>query len=473
MSRSFYSLAIFFTALSIFAALLHSIMYFQLDAQVYTLQSFPLWYAYLTVVSLIASVMILKYYHYKDYKFTFWTGTIFVGASVVQFVVVYSLFTGVRTLGVCYIPLVLIVLTASIVYGLSLAFSSTRVRPWLRAGGILACVFGLILLATVIWSKSPEDVQKNTTAQTIHQWVSLAGVLIPFLFIMNFLDERRILRKANVNAPPPPQRSPEIIMVVCVIAIVPMLFIGPKIWNERYWLHDWNSKAPEREKQLAKPFEARIYVNGQGDTLRYRLFRPVQYDTTKKYPLVVCLHHGGSHGTDNVKQVDGSQPAQMLYQQRTKFPAFLFVPQCPPGTNWGGIPGPLSTESLVFETIAALENEFSIDTTRRYVTGTSMGGFGSWHFISTHPEMFAAAIPICGGGDPKYAQAIASVPVWAFHGEKDRSVPVSLSRDMIEGMKKAGGDPKYTEFAGAGHNIWDSVKATPDVMDWLFEQRRN
>jgi pimeloyl-ACP methyl ester carboxylesterase len=473
MNRSFYSLAIFFTGLSIFATLFYSIMYFQLESQVFTLQSFPLWYAYATLISLISSVMILRYYHYKKYKFTFWIGLIFVGASILQFIVVYTLLNGVRTLGVYYTHVLITVLVASIVYGGSLIFSIAGIRPWLKAAGILACVIGLTLLATIIWSISPEDAQRNVTAQTISQWVLLAGVLIPVLFIMNFLDERKILRKENVNAPPPPQRSLEIMMVVCVIAIVPMLFIGPKIWKERYWLADWNSKAPEREKRLAEPFEARVYVSSQGDTMRYRLLKPVDYDTIKKYPLVVCLHHGGSHGTDNVKQIDGSQPAQVLYQQRTKFPAFLFVPQCAPGTNWGGIPGPLSTESLVFETIAALEDEFSIDTTRRYVTGTSMGGFGSWHFISTHPEMFAAAIPICGGGDPKYAQIIASVPVWAFHGEKDRSVPVSLSRDMIEGIKKAGGSPKYTEFSDAGHNIWDSVNATPGVMDWLFEQKRN
>ena len=87
--------------------------------------------------------------------------------------------------------------------------------------------------------------------------------------------------------------------------------------------------------------------------------------------------------------------------------------------------------------------------------------------------MFAAAVPICGGGNPGLAAKIASIPVWAFHGEDDNLVPVRLSREMIEEMKKAGGSPKYTEFPGAGHNIWNNVAATSGLMDWIFEQERD
>src|SRR5690606_8655106 len=126
----------------------------------------------------------------------------------------------------------------------------------------------------------------------------------------------------------------------------------------------------------------------------------------------------------------------------------------------------------VFETLNALEQEFSIDEKRRYVAGISGGGYGSWHFISTHPDMFAAAMPICGAGNPDYAEKITNIPVWAFHGDVDRNVNVSGSRNMIEAMRKAGGNPKYSEFAGVGHNVWPEVSKTEGVLEWLFSQKR-
>jgi predicted peptidase len=200
----------------------------------------------------------------------------------------------------------------------------------------------------------------------------------------------------------------------------------------------------------------------------------MNYDSIQKYPLVVCLHHGGAHGNDNIKQVEGSDAAQVLtsYENKHKHPAFIFVPQCPQRTGWGGIPELPSIDSLVFEAMASLEREFSIDEKKRYVMGVSGGGYGSWHFISTRPDFFAAAIPICGGNDPKLAANIANVPVWAFHGAKDHLVPVSFSRDMIKAIKDAGGNPKYTEFSEAHHNIWPEVNET-DWVDWLFAQKKN
>jgi predicted peptidase len=227
----------------------------------------------------------------------------------------------------------------------------------------------------------------------------------------------------------------------------------------------------ERAQGLAQLYEARTFVHSKGQKLLYRLLKPIDYDPEKKYPLVIILHHGGLHGDDNVRQIT-THPAPLLSTHRTKYPAFLFVPQCPKGACWGGIPPLPSVALLVFEAISALEKEFKIDTTRRYVTGTSGGGYGSWHFICTHPEMFAGAIPIGGGSNPKLAKKIIDVPVWVFHGEKDKDVPVKFARDMIDAIKKEGGNPKYTEFKGAGHYIWDRIERTPGVLDWLFAQKR-
>jgi predicted peptidase len=107
------------------------------------------------------------------------------------------------------------------------------------------------------------------------------------------------------------------------------------------------------------------------------------------------------------------------------------------------------------------------------VTGISRGGYGTWQFICKHPDMFAAAIPVSGGGETKLASRIVGVPVWAFHGAKDKNVPVSVTRDMIAAIKKAGGSPKYTEYPDEEHNIWDKVSRTPDLLAWLFAQKRN
>jgi predicted peptidase len=128
---------------------------------------------------------------------------------------------------------------------------------------------------------------------------------------------------------------------------------------------------------------------------------------------------------------------------------------------------------LVFETISALEEEFPLDTDRRYVAGNSLGGYGTWHLICARPELFAAAIPISGGGNPALARNIVDMPIWAFHGQKDRNVPVSGSRDIIEAIKKAGGNPRYTEYPDKAHNISKHVTDTPDLLDWLFAQQRD
>jgi predicted peptidase len=106
------------------------------------------------------------------------------------------------------------------------------------------------------------------------------------------------------------------------------------------------------------------------------------------------------------------------------------------------------------------------------VSGNSRGGYGAWQYISVRPDMFAAAIPISGEGDPRFGLKIARVPVWAFHGDQDLNVPVSGSRNIINTMKFAGGKPKYTEYPNAGHDIWKSVTSTPGLLDWLFAQKR-
>jgi predicted peptidase len=284
---------------------------------------------------------------------------------------------------------------------------------------------------------------------------------------MNYRSELRLLKPEELNMSQ--RESVYGLRVITVIAaLVPTLFLGSKLASECADVAGYTNKVTERTKRLAEPFEARTYVSNSGEILRYRLMKPINYDPQKKYPLVVCLHHGGSHGTDNIIQIDGSGAAQLLSEpvNRNKYPAFIFVPQCPVMHSWASI------ELSAFETIHSLEMEFAVDSNRIYVTGISGGGFGSWDFICARPKMFAAAIPVCGVGNPSLVQNIINIPIWDFQGEQDRFVHVRLSREMIAAVRKAGGHPRYTEYPGEGHNIWDKVSQTPGLLDWLFAQKR-
>lgn len=240
------------------------------------------------------------------------------------------------------------------------------------------------------------------------------------------------------------------------------------------------------EAKIIELFNERTHVSLQKDTLQYRLLKPIDYDASVQYPLVVCLSGGAGRGVNNIKQLAGSRAAQVLstLENMKKYPAFVFVPQCPPGSDWGRTLGATekensikrgrynqpNVEALVLEIISELEEEFNIDRSRRYITGQSMGGFGTWHFILTYPKMFAAAIPVCGGGNPDLAKNIKNLPLWAFHGENDTTVPVDFSRNMIAAIKSAGGNPKYIEYPKVGHNSWHQAYDTPELLDWLFTQ---
>ena len=127
---------------------------------------------------------------------------------------------------------------------------------------------------------------------------------------------------------------------------------------------------------------------------------------------------------------------------------------------------------LVLELVAAMPKEYSIDPQRIYLTGLSMGGYGTWDLLARKPDLFAAGVPVCGGGDESTAGKIAKIPIRVFHGDLDSAVPVSRSRTMVEALKKAGGHPKYTEYPGVGHNSWDKAYADPKLMNWLFKQKK-
>lgn len=231
-------------------------------------------------------------------------------------------------------------------------------------------------------------------------------------------------------------------------------------------------------------YQPHVFKNDKGDKLGYRLMIPEGYDPqgTEKYPLVLFLHGAGERGDDNLKQLVHGTKEFAKPEVRKKYPAFVLAPQCPDGKRWVEVdwsldahkqlPDDSDTMKLVLQLISSLQKEYRIDQRRQYVTGLSMGGYGTWDLITRHPEMWAAAAPVCAGGDEATADKIAKVPVWAFHGDKDTVVKPHRSRNMIEAIKKAGGKPLYTEYKDVGHNSWAPAHADPKLMDWLFAQKQ-
>lgn len=465
MDKSHYSFGIFFLVLIIACGIFQSILHLKLDNQLFIQESFSNWFLVTNIIGLVGSFFILKYYHYKKFDFTFKIAAVVMFLTVCQFIVFYTILVS-RKLQGFYLPIAFLVLAAGIVYAMSLIFSHAGKRPWLKASGISLLVISLVIGLAAIGGMTSQDAGLKISLQKTVQWASLAYALVPFFLIMNFRSELGKVASTS-GLPKMPKQQETIFSLIGLIGILFILFFGVMLMNQSNSFLSWRKQNSDFAKDvLAKEFEARTFVNDKGETMQYQFMKPVDYDPQKKYPLVLCLHHGGTHGTDNISQL-GADPAPFLSSNRNKYPAFYLMPQCPQGLGWVNI------DASILGMIKALEDEFEIDETRRYVMGISGGGYGSWHFISAHPEMFAAAIPICGGGDPTLSYKIINVPVWAFHGEDDDLVPVRFSQEMIDGIKKAGGNPQYTEFPDAGHNIWGQVAATPGLMDWLFAQRRD
>jgi predicted peptidase len=166
-----------------------------------------------------------------------------------------------------------------------------------------------------------------------------------------------------------------------------------------------------------------------------------------------------------------------------QWPCFVVAPQLPDGSSWAFLqrignrivaaPEPARALRLAIEVLNRLTTEFSIDPSRIYVTGLSMGGFGTWDALWRWPDLFAAAVPICGGGDTSKAPIFAHKPIWAFHGESDDIVPVEATRSMVNAVRLAGGDSIYTEYPGVGHDSWTPAYNEPKLFDWLFAQKRS
>jgi predicted peptidase len=223
-----------------------------------------------------------------------------------------------------------------------------------------------------------------------------------------------------------------------------------------------------------------------GFQLPYRLFVPLNYDPTKKYPLVLFMHGSGEDGTDNKLQVQRNIDNLFAHVKMPAYSSFLLVPQTIetadpykyPWLEYEGIDddpdkynNPISASlRTTLSVITGLENTYNIDQSRLYVTGLSLGGGGTWDIIQRRPGMFAAAVPICGYGDTSKASLLVDQPIWAFHAKDDNIVPFECTSDLIDGVKAAGGNPIFTQLNTGGHNIWETAYTDTAVYDWMFSQ---
>ncbi|MBN1301844.1 MAG: prolyl oligopeptidase family serine peptidase [Melioribacteraceae bacterium] len=219
--------------------------------------------------------------------------------------------------------------------------------------------------------------------------------------------------------------------------------------------------------------------------LPYRLFVPERAETGRLYPLILTLHGSGERGNDNEKQIalHGIATAWADSNLQKRSPCFIFSPQCPENNRWVDTywkVGSYSQDTItisneldaVINLIDFLIAEYPIDTSRIYITGLSMGGFGTWDLITRYPDKFAAAIPMSGAGDPEKAHLINELPVWVFHGEMDLAVPAEGSRNMVNALRKFSSNVLYTELEKCGHVIWKELYENRLLQDWLFSQSK-
>lgn len=220
----------------------------------------------------------------------------------------------------------------------------------------------------------------------------------------------------------------------------------------------------------------------EGKSLPYRWTKVGQAESPA---MVLFLHGAGERGDDNQVQLKHGVPDLLKWLEANDESAVVVAPQCNRGVWWADLRGdfrspdggdlaetPSAMMTMVFEVVDRLAKEHQVDPKRIYVTGLSMGGFGSFAAVARRPEFFAAAMPVCGGGDPKTAVQIKDVPFWVFHGKSDNVVPLSASIVMVEALKKAGAKVEFREYPGVGHDSWSATYRDPKVWQWLFEQKK-
>jgi predicted peptidase len=232
-----------------------------------------------------------------------------------------------------------------------------------------------------------------------------------------------------------------------------------------------------------------IYTDSSGNKLPYRILYPEKYDSLKAYPFVLFLHGRGERGNDNLSQLKHGSDLFFKNKNRKRFPAIIVFPQCPEDSYWASadIDRSVKPFNIIFdnhresnwplsasvELVRKFINSGKADSERIYIMGMSMGGMGTLEALAKKPELFTAAVPICGGGDTSFTGMYAGkVPLWLFHGDNDSSVSVLHSRNIVTAVKRSRESVKYTEYKKTGHNCWEKVWDEKKLLPWLFNQKK-
>jgi predicted peptidase len=211
----------------------------------------------------------------------------------------------------------------------------------------------------------------------------------------------------------------------------------------------------------------------QEQTIHYMLFTPRGYENgEKQWPLMLFLHGLGECGDNDLERVKIHGPAKLV-ETRSDFPFVVITPQClPPKGGMKDVPTAWKPEPLI-QLVDHIVTKMRIDPARVYVTGLSMGGYGTWRLAAKYPERFAAALPICGGGVPgEMAKKLHRLPIWAFHGARDPVVPLSASQEMVDAVERAGGDVRLTVYPDVAHDSWTPTYGNAEIYEWLLSHRR-
>jgi predicted peptidase len=209
-------------------------------------------------------------------------------------------------------------------------------------------------------------------------------------------------------------------------------------------------------------------IEAQGREYRYAIFVPRDYSPEKKWPVILYLHGMGESGTDGQRQLAIGLPSAILLNAQ-EWPFIVVAPQKPNReSQWG------EHAEAAFAMLELAEKEYSIDTSRRYLTGLSQGGAGTWALAARKPELWTAIAPVCGYGDPEaVAPKIKDIPTWAFHGEADPVVKVSQTTRMIEKLEEVGGKPKVSLYPNVTHNSWDKAYREEGLGKWFLSHQRS
>ena len=224
-------------------------------------------------------------------------------------------------------------------------------------------------------------------------------------------------------------------------------------------------KNPMNEKHLQSSQKA--YTFDITFQLEYLLFLPKSYGQlpNKKCPLIIFLHGAGERG--NNLDLLKKHGIPKIVEQNPDFPFITVSPQCPKDSWW------TSELRLLNGLVDKITKSYQVDMSRIYLTGLSMGGFGAWSLASMNPDLFAAIVPICGGGEPdRAARALKNMPVWVFHGAKDTVVPAERSEEMVKAVKAIGGNVKFTLYPDADHDSWTRTYDNPELYEWLLKHSR-